>query len=101
MIANACLDLNFGAPGNFDLFRLSRAKETVDLAPNTIRSFHRRGLPLYHQGRAVFVSKTELSMFIRTNQKPSTEKQSARPCASKAVREKTGDIDYDAIPSTT
>jgi len=49
----------------YELFRLSRAKAVVDLAPNTLREYHRQGLPFYRVGRAVFVSKAELAAFIR------------------------------------
>jgi hypothetical protein len=52
---------------NFDLFRLSRAKQEVDLCPNSLRAYHREGLPFYRKGRAIFVSKSELSAFIRAH----------------------------------
>jgi hypothetical protein len=48
----------------FDLARLSKSKETVDICSNTIRSYAKRGLPLYRQGKAVFFSKAELARFI-------------------------------------
>jgi hypothetical protein len=50
----------------FDLFRLSKAKEIVDLAPNTLRHYNAAGLNFYRQGKAVFVSRAELEVFIRT-----------------------------------
>jgi hypothetical protein len=50
---------------DFDLFRLSRSKSIVDLAPNTLRSFNREGLRFFRCGKAVFVSKQELADFIR------------------------------------
>ncbi len=50
---------------SFDLFRLTKAKQAVDLCPNTLRSWNKLGLPFYRQGRVVFVSKTELHAFIR------------------------------------
>jgi hypothetical protein len=49
----------------FDLFRLSKSKEVVDVSANTLRSYNREGLPFYKQGKAIFVSKTELAAFIR------------------------------------
>jgi hypothetical protein len=55
---------NNGA-GNFDLFRLSKSKEVVDLCANTLREYNEAGLPFYRSGKAVFVSKTELAAFIR------------------------------------
>ena len=58
--------LNPPATG-FDLFRLSKSKQAVDVCPNTLRKFIKRGLPAYHQGKAVFVSRAELDHFIRTN----------------------------------
>lgn len=61
----------------FDLFRLSKSKEVVDLAPNTIRAYHRDGLPFYRQGKAVFVSKAELASFIRA--RPETAHKNAVP----------------------
>lgn len=51
---------------SFDLFRLTKSKSAVDLAPNTVRGFHALGLPFYKRGRIVFVSKLELHHFIRT-----------------------------------
>jgi hypothetical protein len=54
-----------GNGGSFDLFRLTKSKEVVDLCPNTVRSLHKRGLPFYKSGRAIFVSRTELEAFIR------------------------------------
>lgn len=54
----------------FDLFRLTKAKQVVDLSPNTIRSYSKQGLPLYRRGRVVFVSKAELHAFIRARFSP-------------------------------
>jgi hypothetical protein len=51
---------------SFDLFRLSKSKQLVDLASNTLREYNRRGLKFYRQGRATFVSRAELTHFIRT-----------------------------------
>jgi hypothetical protein len=53
------------ATASFDLFRLSKSKQVVDISPNTLREFHRKGLTFYRRGRAVFVSKAELEFFIR------------------------------------
>jgi len=50
-----------------DMLRLSRSKQTVDISPNTIRKFARRGLNLYRQGSAVFFSRAELEDFIKRN----------------------------------
>jgi len=50
---------------NFDLFRLSKSKSTVDLCSNSLREYNRNGLPFYRRGRAVFVSKMELDQYIR------------------------------------
>jgi hypothetical protein len=49
----------------FDLFRLSKAKETVGVCANTLRLFNKQGLPFYRQGKVVFVSKSDLNAFIR------------------------------------
>lgn len=49
----------------FDLFRLSKSKEIVDLAPNTLRAYNRQGLPFYRKGKAIFISRAELGSFIR------------------------------------
>jgi len=61
----------------FDLFRLSKSKEVVDVSANTLRAYNRDGLPFYKQGKAIFVSKSELAAFIRfrstTNPKAETE----------------------------
>ncbi len=48
----------------FDLFRLSKSKTAVDLAPNTLREYNRQGLPFYRMGKAVFCSRTQLQQFI-------------------------------------
>jgi len=50
---------------SFDLFRLSKSKQTVDVCPNTLRKFFKQGLQSYNRGKAVFVSKAELAAFIR------------------------------------
>lgn len=50
----------------FDLFRLSKSKDIVDLAPNTLRAYNKAGLPFYRKGKVVFVSKSELAHFITT-----------------------------------
>jgi hypothetical protein len=50
---------------NFDLFRLSKSKEVVDISPNTMRTYNKQGLPFYKRGKAVFVSKSELGAFIK------------------------------------
>jgi len=54
-----------GSAAGFDLFRLSKSKPTVDICANTLRAYHRNGLPFYRRGKAVFISKTELAAFIR------------------------------------
>jgi hypothetical protein len=59
---------------SFDLVRLTKAKKTVDLSPNTIRAYARRGLNLYRNGKCVFFSKAELEAFIRSNSKPSPDR---------------------------
>jgi phage terminase Nu1 subunit (DNA packaging protein) len=52
---------------DFDLVRLSHAKEIVDVSPNTVRKLAEAGLPIYRSGRAVFFSKRELEAFIKAN----------------------------------
>jgi hypothetical protein len=53
-------------PGDsYEMFRISRSKEIVDLCPNSLRKFHQQGLPFYKRGKSVFISKTELTAFIR------------------------------------
>jgi hypothetical protein len=56
---------NLHAAELFDLFRLSTAKQTVDVSPNTLRAYHKLGLPFYRRGKVVFVSRRELNDFIR------------------------------------
>ncbi len=58
------------AQSSFDLFRLSKSKEAVDISPNTLRAYHDEGLPFYRKGKPVFVSKAELAHFIRTRSLP-------------------------------
>ena len=50
----------------FDLVRLSKSKQHVDLCSNTLRALNRAGLPFYRRGKAVFFSKTELAAFLRS-----------------------------------
>ena len=50
---------------NFDLVRLSKSKQAVDLAPNTIRAFAQKGLRLFRHGKMVFFSRSELAALIR------------------------------------
>ena len=58
---------NQTASDHFDLFRLSRAKDIVDLSPNTLRAYNKQGLPFHRQGKVVFISRRELNEFIRHN----------------------------------
>jgi hypothetical protein len=63
------LAVNDGQPGasqSFDLFRLSKSKDAVDVCANTLRTYNEKGLPFYRCGKAVFVSRAELANFIRT-----------------------------------
>jgi len=53
---------------NFDLFRLSKSKREVDVAPNTLRRFFKQGLRFYTRGKCVFVSRAELHSFITNGQ---------------------------------
>lgn len=48
----------------FDLFRLSKSKDAVDVCPNTLRDYFKQGLRYYRRGKAVFVSKSEFRAFI-------------------------------------
>jgi hypothetical protein len=62
---NSCINVQPTGIQGFDLFRLSKSKEAVDLCSNTLRAYHAEGLPFYRNGKVVFVSKTELEAFIR------------------------------------
>lgn len=56
---------------SFDMVRLSKSKDIVDLAPNTIRKLHREaGLNFYRLGKAVLFSRSELADLIRQNAAP-------------------------------
>lgn len=56
---------------DFEFFRLDHSKEAVDICPNTLREYEKEGLPFYRKGRAVYVSKSELALFIRmTGKRP-------------------------------
>jgi len=44
---------------------IRKGKEAVDVCANTLRKYHALGLPFYYRGKACFVSKSELAMFIR------------------------------------
>jgi hypothetical protein len=65
---NSLIHAQAGESASFDLFRLSKAKQAVDVCANTLRSYHAEGLPFYRRGKAVFVSKAELAAFIRSQQ---------------------------------
>lgn len=54
-----------GRPEGFDWFRLSTSKDEVNLSANTIRAYFKKGLPHYKINKVCFVSKGELSAFIR------------------------------------
>jgi hypothetical protein len=62
---------------SFEMVRLSKAKREVDLSSNTIRAYAKQGLALYRKGRAVFFSREELSMFIRSTSEKQALKQAA------------------------
>lgn len=48
-----------------DLFRLTKSKKIVDISPNTLRAYNKMGLKFYRcGGKAVWVSKSELTAFI-------------------------------------
>jgi len=49
----------------FEMVRISKAKETVDLCSNTIRSLFLQGLPKYKRGKSTFFCRAELAAFIR------------------------------------
>ena len=70
--------------GSFDLFRLSKSKAVVDLAPNTLRAYFKAGLPFYKRGKAIFVSRAETVAFIRGELPPSAPAK-ARKQSSKAA----------------
>jgi hypothetical protein len=68
---NSCTNNQSPAGANFELFRLSKSKDVVDVCSNTLRAYNKQGLPFYRQGRAIFVSKAELAHFIRqANSRP-------------------------------
>lgn len=52
-------------PESFDMVRLSKSKERVDLSPNTVRAYAKNGLRLYRHGKSVFFSQAELCGYIR------------------------------------
>ena len=56
--------------GSFDLFRLSKSKAAVDLAPNTLRAYFKDGLNFYKRGKAIFVSRAEVDAYIRKGSQP-------------------------------
>lgn len=55
-----------GQEGSFDLFRITKSKDVVDICANTLRDYHARGLPFYRAGKPIFVSKSELLEFIKS-----------------------------------
>jgi hypothetical protein len=62
---NSSIENHTGTGASFDLFRLSKSKDVVDVCPNTLRAYFKLGLPFYQRGKAIFISKTELAHFIR------------------------------------
>jgi hypothetical protein len=69
---------SLSSEANFDLFRLSKSKRVVDVCSNTLRKYHEQGLQFYRRGKAVFVSKTELAMFIRAGAAGTSNKAPAK-----------------------
>jgi hypothetical protein len=63
---NAYKIVQESSPATFDLFRLTKSKEVVDICPNTIRAFAKKGLRIYRAGKPAFVSRSELLAFIKT-----------------------------------
>ena len=79
-------DLNGAELHSWDLVRLSRSKELLDICANTLRSYNADGLPFYRMGRAVFVSKTELATFIRSrSMAPARTRSSQKRTAASAI----------------
>lgn len=66
MNANARKTTQSAADESWDLFRISKSKAAVDLSSNTLRKFNREGLRFYKVGKSIFISRQELSEFIRT-----------------------------------
>jgi hypothetical protein len=73
--------------GSFDLFRLSKSKAAVDLAPNTLRAYFKDGLNFYKRGKAIFVSRTEVEAYIRKGPQPASapETQAQRRPGKRAL----------------
>lgn len=67
MNTSSCVTVQSNSGPTFDFVRLSKSKDAVDLAPNTVRKYHGEGLPFYQKKgeRAVWFSRTELAAFIR------------------------------------
>jgi hypothetical protein len=59
---------------SWDLCRIGRAKEIVDLCPNTIRAYARRGLQIYNCGKVTLFSVRELEAFVRSRTPKSRRK---------------------------
>lgn len=85
MKIHSCTSVQTNGTTAFDLFRLSKSKETVDVCSNTLRAYHAEGLPFYRNGKAVFISKMELAAFIRN---PAVFKE--RSVESKLPAKQTG-----------
>jgi len=67
MNSNTFIATQTQSSAGFDLVRLSKSKQHVDLCSNTLREYNRAGLPFYRRGKAVFFSKNELNAFLRSN----------------------------------
>ena len=80
-------DSNRAELHGWDLVRLSRSKEILDVCANTLRSYNADGLPFYRMGRAVFVSKTELATFIRARSMAPDRTRSSQKRTPALVRE--------------
>jgi hypothetical protein len=68
---NATAPTNQNTNRPFGFFRLSKAKESVDASPNTIRKWHAEdGLPLYQRKgeRAVWVRFDEVEALLQKKQ---------------------------------
>jgi hypothetical protein len=71
--------------GGRELYRLSKSKAEVDVAPNTIRAWFKLGLPFYKRGKMIFISRAETVAFIRGELPPSAPAKARKQSTKTAL----------------
>lgn len=58
----------YAAPVSFDLFKLPRSSQEVQVSPNTLRKWNAEGkLNFYRQGKDLYASRSEILALMKSN----------------------------------